>query len=51
MDILTQLVINGIIAGAIYTLIALGFNLIYGATKFFNKLTKYSVELLPSYIS
>ncbi len=36
LDILTQLVINGIIAGAIYTLIALGFNLIYGATKFFN---------------
>lgn len=36
MDILPQLVLNSIIAGAIYTLIALGFNLIYGATKFFN---------------
>ena len=36
MDILPQLIINSIIAGAIYTLIALGFNLIYGATKFFN---------------
>lgn len=36
MDILSQLVMNSIIAGAIYTLIALGFNLIYGATKFFN---------------
>ncbi|MCK4387024.1 MAG: branched-chain amino acid ABC transporter permease [Candidatus Pacebacteria bacterium] len=36
MDILPQLILNSIIAGAIYTLIALGFNLIYGATKFFN---------------
>ncbi len=36
MDILPQLVLNSIIAGAIYTLITLGFNLIYGATKFFN---------------
>lgn len=36
MDIILQLILNSIIAGAIYTLIALGFNLIYGATKFFN---------------
>ncbi len=36
MDIVPQLVANSIIAGAIYALIALGFNLIYGATKFFN---------------
>lgn len=36
MDILPQLILNSIIAGAIYTLIALGFNFIYGATKFFN---------------
>jgi branched-chain amino acid transport system permease protein len=36
MDILPQLIINSIIAGAIYTLVALGFNLVYGATKFFN---------------
>jgi len=36
MEILAQLILNSIIAGAIYTLIALGFNLIYGATKFFN---------------
>lgn len=36
MDILPQLILNSVIAGAIYTLIALGFNLIYGATKFFN---------------
>lgn len=36
MDILPQLILNSIIAGAIYGLAALGFNLIYGATKFFN---------------
>jgi branched-chain amino acid transport system permease protein len=36
MDILPQIILNSIIAGAIYTLVALGFNLIYGATKFFN---------------
>ena len=36
MSILPQLVVNSIIAGSIYTLVALGFNLIYGATKFFN---------------
>ena len=36
MQIISQLILNSIIAGAIYTLIALGFNLIYGATKFFN---------------
>jgi len=36
MEILPQLIVNSIIAGAIYALIAVGFNLIYGATKFFN---------------
>ncbi len=36
MSILPQLILNSIIAGAVYTLMALGFNLIYGATKFFN---------------
>lgn len=36
MGIFPQLILNSIIAGAIYTLVALGFNLIYGATKFFN---------------
>jgi len=36
MDIIIQLIINSIIAGAIYSLIALGFNLIFGVTKFFN---------------
>jgi branched-chain amino acid transport system permease protein len=36
VDIIVQLIINSIIAGAIYMLVALGFNLIYGATRFFN---------------
>jgi len=36
MEILPQLILNSLIAGAIYALIALGFNLIYGATRFFN---------------
>ena len=36
MDMLTQIIFNSLIAGAIYALVALGFNLIYGATKFFN---------------
>ena len=30
MDIIPQLILNSIIAGAIYSMIALGFNLIYG---------------------
>ncbi len=36
MSILPQLIANSIIAGSIYSLIALGFSLTYGATKFFN---------------
>lgn len=36
MEIVPQLVINSIIAGSIYSLVAIGFNLIYGATRFFN---------------
>jgi branched-chain amino acid transport system permease protein len=36
MDILPQLIMNSLIAGSLYALIAIGFNLIYGATKFFN---------------
>lgn len=35
-DIVPQLVLNSIIAGAIYTLIALGFNLIFSTAKFFD---------------
>lgn len=36
MDILPQLIMNSLIAGATYTMIALGFNLIYGTVKFFD---------------
>lgn len=36
MDILPQLILNSIIASAIYMMIALGFNLIYGTVKFFD---------------
>ena len=36
MDILPQLILNSLIAGAIYALVALGFNLIYGTVKFFD---------------
>lgn len=35
-SIIPQLIVNSIIAGSIYSLVALGFNLIFGATKFFN---------------
>ncbi len=36
MDIIPQLIVNSIIAGAIYSMIALGFNLIYSTAKFFD---------------
>lgn len=36
MEIVPQLILNSIIAGSIYALITLGFNFVYGATKFFN---------------
>lgn len=36
MSIVPQLIANSIIAGAIYTLVALGFNLIFGTVKFFD---------------
>jgi len=36
MELFVQLLLNGLIAGALYTLIAVGFNLIYGTVKFFD---------------
>jgi branched-chain amino acid transport system permease protein len=36
MDILPQLIANSLIAGSIYALVALGFNLIFGAMRFFD---------------
>jgi branched-chain amino acid transport system permease protein len=35
-EIIVQVVMNFLIAGAVYTMIALGFNMIYWVTKFFN---------------
>jgi branched-subunit amino acid ABC-type transport system permease component len=36
MELFAQLLVNGLIAGSIYALLALGFNFIYSTTKFFN---------------
>ena len=36
MSVIPQLIANSLIAAGTYALIAIGFNLIYGATKFFN---------------
>ena len=36
MSVIPQLVANSLIAAGTYALLAIGFNLIYGATKFFN---------------
>ncbi len=48
MEIVVQLIINSIIAGSIYALIALGFNLIYSVTKFFN-ITHGVVAVIGAY--
>lgn len=36
VDIIPQVIANSLIAGSIYLLVALGFNLVYGTTAFFN---------------
>lgn len=36
MDIVPQLTVNSIIAGSLYALVAMSFNLVFGATRFFN---------------
>ncbi|MBY0110891.1 branched-chain amino acid ABC transporter permease [Patescibacteria group bacterium] len=36
MDIAAQLTVNSLIAGSLYALVAMSFNLIFGATRFFN---------------
>lgn len=36
IEFFIQLILNSVIAGALYGLVTLGFNLIYGTTKFFN---------------
>ncbi len=49
MGIFPQLVANSLIAGSIYALLALGFNLIYGTTRFFN-LAHGTVAVAGGYI-
>ncbi|EKD24232.1 MAG: hypothetical protein ACD_81C00076G0010 [uncultured bacterium] len=49
MGIIPQIIANSIIAGAIYALVALGFNLIYRATNFFN-LAHGAVSVVGGYI-
>jgi branched-chain amino acid transport system permease protein len=48
-SIIPQLIVNSIIAGSIYSLVALGFNLIFGTTKFFN-LTHGVISAIGGYI-
>jgi branched-chain amino acid transport system permease protein len=48
MDTFFQLLLNGLSAGSLYALVAIGFNLIYGTTKFFN-LTHGSMLTVGAY--
>jgi branched-chain amino acid transport system permease protein len=48
-SIIPQLIANSLIAGSIYSLVALGFNLIYGTTKFFN-LTHGVIAAIGGYV-
>jgi branched-chain amino acid transport system permease protein len=47
-SIIPQLIVNSIIAGSIYSLVALGFNLIFGTTRFFN-LTHGAIAAVGGY--
>ncbi len=48
MDVLPQFILNGIIAGSIYALLAVSFNFIYSVTKFFN-LAHGSIAVIGAY--
>lgn len=48
MEVFAQLVLNSIIAGSLYALVALGFNFIYSTTKFFN-MAHGSVAIIGGY--
>lgn len=48
-SIVPQLIANSLIAGSIYALVALGFNFIYGTTKFFN-LTHGVIAAIGGYV-
>ena len=50
MDIFAQLVVNGLIAGGIYALAAIGYNLVYGALKFIN-FAHGSVAMVGAYFT
>ena len=50
MDIVPQLIINSLIAGSIYALLAMSFNFIFGATKFFN-FAHGSYALIAGYVT
>jgi len=50
MEIFAQLLINGLIAGGIYALAAIGYNLVYGALKFIN-FAHGSVATVGAYIA
>ncbi|HEY4493733.1 MAG TPA: branched-chain amino acid ABC transporter permease [Candidatus Paceibacterota bacterium] len=48
MEIFVQLLLNGLIAGSLYSLLAIGFNLFYGTVKFFD-LAFGTIALVGSY--
>jgi len=48
MDVFLQLIVNGIIAGGIYALLAVSFSFIYSTTKFFN-LAHGSIGVVAAY--
>jgi len=50
MSLIPQLILNSLIAGSIYSLVALGFNLIYGTKRFFN-LSHGAVAIIGGYIA
>ena len=49
MDILLQLIVNGLIAGSIYALFAISFNFVFAATRFFN-LAHGSIAVVGAYV-
>jgi branched-chain amino acid transport system permease protein len=49
MELFAQLLVNGLIAGAIYALAAVGYNMVYGALKFIN-FAHGSVAMVGAYI-
>lgn len=50
MEILAQLTVNSLIAGSLYALLAMSFNLVFGATKFFN-FCHGSMSIIAGYVA